>query len=247
MIPHYDGTCHQFSLEEARAKLAKGESATIRFKIPSTRKDYAIDDVVRGNVQFPSDMVGDFVILRSNRMPVYNFCCVVDDHLMQITHVFRSEEHLSNTLRQVMLYEAFGWHLPQFVHLSLILGPDKKKLSKRHGANSCDHYRQKGFLPEALVNYLALLGWSLSEDQEIFSVQDLISHFTLDRLNVAPAVFDESKLTWMNAHYLRSLPATDLWERISPFLEKENISIQESKTWKEQSLAVLKKLYGDSS
>lgn len=237
---HYDGTCRQFSLKEAKAKVQSGESATIRFKVPATSKDYLIKDLIRGDVTFPSNMVGDFVILRSNGMPVYNFCCVIDDHLMNITHVFRSEEHLSNTLRQAMIYEGYGWERPQFVHLSLILGSDKKKLSKRHGGTSCHHYRERGFLPEALLNYLALLGWSLSDDREIFSLPELIKLFTLDRVHKNPAIFDEDKLKAINAHHLRHLPHKDLWQRILPFLERAGLHIQQDQGWKHQSLEVLK-------
>ena len=237
--PHYDGTCHKFSLEEAKAKITLGESATIRFKVPKS-KNYSVPDLLRDDVQFSSDMIGDFVILRSDNMPVYNFCCVVDDHLMQITHVFRSNEHLNNTLKQMMLYETFDWQVPQFVHLSLILGPDGKKLSKRFGATSCKQYQEKGFLPEALINYLSLLGWSSGNDQEIFTIEELIEKFTLDRLNVAPAIFDEEKLTAINAHHLRSLPHKELWGRITPFLENEGIHIQGDKGWKDSSLEVLK-------
>ena len=237
--PHYDGTCHKFSLEEAKAKIALGEGATIRFKVPKS-KNYSVPDLLRDDVQFSSDMIGDFVVLRSDSMPVYNFCCVVDDHLMQITHVFRSNEHLNNTLKQMILYEAFDWKVPQFVHLSLILGPDGKKLSKRFGATSCRQYQEKGFLPEALINYLSLLGWSSSDDQEIFTIEELIEKFTLDRLNVAPAIFDEEKLTAINTHHLRSLPHKELWQKVAPFLGKENIHIQEDIQWKVRSLEVLK-------
>lgn len=237
--PHYDGRCHKFSLKEAQAKLALGESAVIRFKVPKS-KEYYVSDLIRGEVRFSSDMVGDFVILRSDRMPVYNFCCVVDDYLMKISHVFRSEEHLSNTLRQMMIYEAFDWKIPQFAHLSLILGPDGKKLSKRFGATSCKEYEKAGFLPEGLINYLALLGWSSTDDQEIFTREQMISKFTLDRINKAPAVFDDQKLRSINAHHLRSLSHLDLWNRISPFLELEGIHIQEDMQWKERSLEVLK-------
>ena len=237
--PHYDGTCHKFSLEEAKDKIALGESATIRFKVPKS-KTYSVPDLLRDDVQFSSDIIGDFVILRSDSMPVYNFCCVVDDHLMEITHVFRSNEHLNNTLKQMMIYEAFDWKLPQFVHLSLILGPDGKKLSKRFGATSCQQYQERGFLPEALINYLSLLGWSSTDDQELFTVEELIEKFTLDRLNVAPAIFDEEKLISINAHHLRSLPHKELWQKVAPFLGKENIHIQEDMQWKARSLEVLK-------
>ena len=239
MPPHYDGTCYKFSLEEAKAKIALGESATIRFKV-SKSKMYSVPDLLRDDVQLSSDMVGDFVILRSDNMPVYNFCCVIDDHLMEITHVFRSNEHLNNTLKQMMLYEAFNWKVPQFVHLSLILGPDGKKLSKRFGATSCQQYKEKGFLPEAMINYLSLLGWSSKDNQELFTVKELIEKFTLDGLNVAPAIFDEEKLISINTHHLRSLPHKELWQRITPFLEDENIHIQEDTQWKDRSLEVLK-------
>ena len=237
--PHYDGTCHKLSLKEAQAKLALGGSAVIRFRVPKF-KEYCVSDLIRGDVRFPSDMVGDFVILRSDGMPVYNFCCVVDDYLMKITHVFRSEEHLSNTLRQMMIYEAFGWKMPQFAHLSLILGPDGKKLSKRFGATSCKEYEKAGFLPEGLINYLALLGWSSTDDQELFTTKQIISKFTLDRINKTPAIFDDQKLRSINAHHLRSLSHLDLWNRISPFLEREGVHIQEDMQWKERSLGVLK-------
>ena len=240
LSPHYDRTCYQYSLEDAQTKKALGQPAVIRFKVPKTKKQYHVPDLLRKDVQFASDMVGDFVILRSDGMPVYNFCCVVDDHLMDISHVFRSEEHLSNTLKQMMLYEAFDWSLPHFVHLSLILAPDGKKLSKRQGAMSCNEYQERGFLPEALLNYLALLGWSKGNDQEVFTLDELISSFTLDRVNIAPAKYDEDKLKAINAYYLRHLSDEELWQRIVPFLQAANLDIQETTAWKYQSLEALK-------
>ncbi|HEX4925165.1 MAG TPA: glutamate--tRNA ligase, partial [Bdellovibrionales bacterium] len=161
---HYDGTCYNVTVPEAKARIAKGEKGAIRFKL-SGKKEYKLDDLIRGEVVFPSDMVGDFVILRSDGMPVYNFCCVIDDALMKMTHVLRAEEHLSNTVRQLMLYEAFGWQPPRFGHLSLILDSNRQKLSKREGATSVHDFAQRGYLPEAMNNFIALLGWSSPKGQ----------------------------------------------------------------------------------
>lgn len=226
-------------IEEARHRIAGGEKAAIRFRVDDVR-DYVLKDLVRGEVRFPSDMVGDFVILRSNGMPVYNFCCVIDDALMKISHVFRAEEHLSNTLRQQMLYEAFGYTVPQFGHLSLVLGQDRQKLSKRHGATSCNDYKKRGYLPEALLNFLALLGWSPSDDREIFSIPELIQAFSETRLNASGAVFDEEKLKWMNSMHLRALPNEELWRRVQPFLVEQNISCPQDMSWVSRALDLFK-------
>ncbi|MES2856319.1 MAG: glutamate--tRNA ligase [Bdellovibrionota bacterium] len=227
--------------EEAKKRIAAGELAAIRFKVQEKR-DYKLQDLVRGEVVFPSDMVGDFVCIRSNGMPVYNFCCVIDDAMMKITHVFRAEEHLSNTLRQMMLFEAFGYELPLFGHLSFILGPDRQKLSKRHGATSCNDYRLSGYLPEALNNFILLSGWSSPKGQEIMTREEMIEQFTYDRFNAAPAVFDTVKLEWMNSMYLRALPHDELWTRIEPFLKEAGIDVPMAKdaTWRDQALAVFK-------
>jgi nondiscriminating glutamyl-tRNA synthetase len=191
--PQVNSPYRDMSLKDAEKKIAAGEKAVVRFKVPDLTREYAFHDLVRGEVKFPSDMVGDFVCLRSGGMPVYNFCCVVDDALMKMTHVLRAEEHLSNTLRQMMLYEAFGYALPQFGHMSIILGPDKQKLSKRHGATSVNEYKEKGYLPEALSNFIALLGWSSPKAQEILSMDEMIEQFSTDR-----AIFCKSRtdFTW---------------------------------------------------
>lgn len=228
-----------FSIAEARQKIAAGEKAAIRFKVDDIR-DYKLNDIVRGEVVFPSDMVGDFVLMRSNGMPVYNFCCVVDDALMKITHVFRAEEHLSNTLRQHMIYEALGFPSPQFGHLSLVLGEDRQKLSKRHGATSCHEYMERGYLPQALLNFIALLGWNPGNDQEIFTVQELIQAFDITRLNPAGAVFDETKLKWMNAMHLRALDHSELWGLLQPILKKNSIECPQSMEWVNRALSVFK-------
>ncbi len=229
------------SLNEARARVAAGEKAAIRFKVKEKR-DYVLHDLVRGDVTFPSDMVGDFVCIRSNGMPVYNFCCVIDDALMQITHVFRAEEHLPNTLRQMMLYEAFGFELPLFGHLSFILGPDRQKLSKRHGATSCNDYRLKGYLPEALNNFILLSGWSSPKGDEIMTRDEQITQFTSDRFIASPAVFDTVKLEWMNSMYLRALPHDELWTRVEPFLKDAGVDLPlaANPEWREQALSTFK-------
>lgn len=227
------------SLQEAKAKISQGVPAAVRFKVDGG-KEHKINDLVRGEVRLPEDMVGDFILMRSNGMPVYNFCCAIDDALMEISHVFRAEEHLSNTLRQKMIYEALGFELPQFGHLSLILGKDKQKLSKRHGATSCHQYHELGYLPEALLNFVALLGWSPGGDEEIFSKQQLIEKFDVSRLNTSGAVFDEEKFKWMNATHLRQLPHQKLWSLLKPLFAKENIKLPESEEFIDKSLTIFK-------
>ncbi|MBE8221535.1 MAG: glutamate--tRNA ligase [Bdellovibrionales bacterium] len=207
---------------EATEKISKGLKPSIRFNTISAKPEYIIKDLVRGEVKLPSNMVGDFVIQRSNGMPVYNFCCVVDDALMNITHVLRAEEHLSNTLRQLMIYEALNFTIPQFAHMSLILGEDKKKLSKRHGATSVEDYIKEGYLPEALINFLCLLGWSHPESKEIFSIQEAAKVFDLKRLNSAPAVFDTKKLLWMNGEYIKKLSPDDLKNKLNKHSPNNN-------------------------
>lgn len=228
--PHYDGSCRNISKEEAEKRIEAGESAVVRFKVPKV-EEYVLHDLVRGEVRFPADMIGDFVILRSSGMPVYNFCCAVDDALMNITHVLRAEEHLNNTLRQIMLYEAFSYPLPKFGHLSIILGEDKKKLSKRHGATSVHEYAENGYLKGALINFLALLGWSSPNGDEVMSLEEIKKQFDLDRLKSASAVFDEAKMKWMNATHLRALPNKELWELVSASLQKDGIDVDKEATW----------------
>lgn len=237
--PQVNSPYRTWSLEQARERLAKGDKASVRYKVVE-KKDYVLKDLVRGDVTFPSDMVGDFVMLRSSGMPVYNFCCVVDDALMKITHVFRAEEHLSNTLRQMMLYEAFGYTLPQFGHMSVILGADKQKLSKRHGATSCNDYRLNGYLPEAMNNFVALLGWSSPNAQEILSMDEMIQQFNYDRLNASPAVFDDQKLLWVNSTHMRALPNDELWKRVEPFLLEAGYKLPTDKLWRDNALSALK-------
>ncbi len=230
---------HIPTLEEAQKRLSQGEKGAVRFKV-TPAQTYKFKDLVRGEVEFPTDMVGDFVILRSSGMPVYNFCCAVDDALMKITHVFRAEEHLSNTLRQMMIYDALGFELPQFGHLSVILGSDKQKLSKRHGATSVHDFLEQGYLPEALLNFIALLGWSSARGEEILSLEEMIQDFDIQRLHHAAAVFDEKKLKWMNATHLRALPYEELEKRVAETLKKSNLELPRDPVVRKESLELFK-------
>jgi nondiscriminating glutamyl-tRNA synthetase len=238
--PHVESPYENRPVDEALKKISQGEKAVVRFKTRQLKKDYIFKDLIRGEIKFPSDMVGDFVLLRSDGMPVYNFCCVVDDHMMKISHVLRAEEHLPNTLRQLMIYEGMNWTTPEFGHLSLVLDEDRQKLSKRKGATSCHEFKNEGYLPEALLNFIALLGWSHPEGKEIMTVDDMISGFDLSRVNPAGAVFDAVKLKWMNAQHLRALPNAELWKLVEPFLKREHFHLPEDAAWREQSLNVFK-------
>ncbi len=202
--PRYDGTCRCLDAEQRAAKEAAGKTAVIRFAMPSDGSVH-VDDIIRGRVTFENGQLDDFVLMKPNGVPTYNFACVIDDHLMEISHVIRGDDHLSNTPRQVHIYHTLGWALPQFAHLSMILGPDGTRLSKRHGHTSVMEYRNEGYLPEALINYLALLGWSTEDSQQLFELNDLIEKFSLERCSKSPAVFDPQKLHWMNGEYIRNL------------------------------------------
>lgn len=237
---HLESPYADLPLAEAQKKLAKGLKATVRFKTKHLKKDYVLKDLIRGDVRFPSDMVGDFVLLRSDGMPVYNFCCVVDDHMMKITHVLRAEEHLPNTLRQMMIYEGMGWSLPEFGHVSLVLDEDRQKLSKRRGAVACGQFKDEGYLPEAILNFVALLGWSHPEEKEILSLEDMAKTFSVERLNPSGAVFDRVKLKWMNAQHLRALSSEELWKRMEPFLVGSGFHFEQGLEWKKHSVDVFK-------
>jgi nondiscriminating glutamyl-tRNA synthetase len=217
-LPHYDGTCTRLAPGESDKRASSGETFSIRMHAP--QKDYIVHDLLRGEVHFKVGMVGDFVVLRSNGMPVYNFSVVVDDYFMRISHVIRGEEHLSNTIRQVMVSEAFGWAIPQFAHISLILGTDKRKLSKREGASSVTDYLNNGYLPEALVNFLCLLGWSPADNKEVRPLSEVIELFEIEKLNKAPGVFDDEKLAWMNGEYIKAMDLKELAIRIKPFVKR---------------------------
>ncbi len=238
--PHVESPYEAMPPQEALAKLAGGEKAVVRFKTRHLKKDFIFKDLIRDEVKFPSDMVGDFVLLRSDGMPVYNFCCAVDDHLMKISHVLRAEEHLPNTLRQLMIYEAMNWTVPEFGHLSLILDEDRQKLSKRKGATSCHEFQMEGYLPHALLNFVALLGWSHANGKEILTLDEMISGFDLKRVNPAGAVFDAVKLKWMNAQHLRALSNEQIWQQIQPILLREKFNLPSDPHWQSQSIDVFR-------
>jgi glutamyl-tRNA synthetase/nondiscriminating glutamyl-tRNA synthetase len=203
--PIYSGKCRRLDPGEAERRRGAGEAAAIRLKIPE--HPIKFHDIVRGDVEFSNEVVSDPIIVRSSGMPVYNYVVVIDDAAMKITHVIRGDDHLSNTPKQVALYEALGLAVPEFAHLSTILGPDRERLSKRHGATSVANFREMGILPEALMNYLALLGWAPSGgDREIFPRPELIKEFSLERVTPSPAIFDMEKLYWLNRHYIKQSP-----------------------------------------
>jgi glutamyl-tRNA synthetase len=215
----YDRTCRALSREAAEARIAAGETPVWRLKVPEGRGDIAFTDAVRGEMSFAASDMDDYVLVRSDGTPTYNFATVVDDAEMEITHVIRGDDHLSNTPRQILVFEALGHAVPTFAHLSMIWGPDGKRLSKRHGATSVEAYRDMGFLPQALMNYLALLGWSLDGDTTVIDASMLTSNFSLDRISKNPAIFDAEKLEWLNGVYLREMPAEEFVATMVPWLE----------------------------
>jgi nondiscriminating glutamyl-tRNA synthetase len=214
--PIYSGKCRALDPAQARSRRDSGELASVRLQIPE--HPIRFHDIVRGAIEFSNEVVSDPIILRSNGMPVYNYVVVVDDAMMKITHVIRGDDHLSNTPKQVALYEALGWQVPAFAHLSTILGSDRERLSKRHGATSIANFRDMGVLPEALMNYLALLGWApTGGTREIFSKEELVKEFSLERVTPSPAIFDMEKLYWMNRHYIKNAPAERIRKLAEPY------------------------------
>lgn len=200
--PRYLGRCRNLAPEDRERLLAEGRKPVVRFRVPGG-KSIKVNDLVHGEVEFASEEIGDFIIVKSDGLPTYNFAAVIDDHLMGITHVIRGEEHLSNTPRQLLLYQALGWKEPQFAHIPLILDEDRTKMSKRKGDVAVEEYRKRGYLPEAIVNFLALLGWSPEGEEEIFTLDELRERFSLERVSRSPAVFSTDKLKWLNAHYIK--------------------------------------------
>jgi glutamyl-tRNA synthetase len=200
---------HDLTAEEADARAAAGAPYTLRFDV-GTDGTVAWNDNIRGHVEIPREAMDDFIVARSDGSPMYNFVCAFDDVEMKISHVIRGEDHISNTAKQILIIEALGAPMPEYGHVSLILGPDKKRLSKRHGATSLQQYRNEGYLPEAIINFLALLGWSLDDQTEFFTREQLVEHFSLDRVNKSAAVFDQKKLTHLNGLHLRGMPLEHL-------------------------------------
>ena len=240
-LPRYLGRCRNLCAEGKAKYEAAGRKPVIRFKVPENQI-ITINDHVRGQVEFESNGIGDFVIMKSDNIPTYNFAVVVDDHDMAITHVVRAEEHLSNTPRQILIYDALGWTKPEFAHISLILGKDRSKMSKRHGATSIEQYEKLGYLPEALVNFLALLGWSPSGEEEILSLEEITQQFSLDRVAKNPAVFDIDKLNWLNGQYIRNYSVAKLTQLAIPYLQEAGYLpgeiTAEKLAWLEQVVAI---------
>jgi glutamyl-tRNA synthetase len=213
----YDRACDALTPPEIARREASSEPRAIRFKVPEGQTSFT--DLVHGPIAFDNSNIEDFVVLRSDRQPTYHLSVVVDDADMEITHVVRGDDHISNTPKQVLLYRAFGRQPPAFAHVPLIMGPDKKRLSKRHGATSVMEYPRLGYLPEAMVNFLALLGWSPGTDQELFVRADLIAQFALEGISGGNAVFNTEKLDWVNQQHIIRMPAAELIERVKPWLE----------------------------
>ena len=234
-IPKYDGRCRELK------NPVPGKQPVVRFKMP-LQGETVVDDHVKGRIVFENTQLDDLIIMRSDGWPTYNFCVVVDDATMNITHVIRGDDHLNNTPRQMQLYNAFGYKTPEFAHLPMILGHDKTRLSKRHGATAVTAYRDMGYLPEALLNYLARLGWSF-KDQEVFSREELIEKFTLEHVGKSAAVFNPEKLLWLNSHYITSMDQKEIISRLRPYLIsdgliKEDTVVDES--WMGKVIASLK-------
>jgi nondiscriminating glutamyl-tRNA synthetase len=237
--PKYAGTCRNIPPDIASHRKTNGEAAVVRLRVPEGRS-VTFNDVVRGDVTFHTDVIGDPVLVRSDGVPAYNFAVVIDDALMKITHVIRGEDHISNTPRQILLYEAFGYQQPAFAHLSLVMGPDHAPLSKRHGATSVKEFRDKGYLPEALVNYLALIGWSPGQNEELLPADELARRFKLESVAHSAGVFDEDKLAWANRHYLKICAPDRLATLAEPHLRERGQIVgdlsTDARTWLEAVL-----------
>jgi len=226
----YDGRCRKLSSHKIEENVESGKRYVIRAKIPQDGH-VEFNDMVRGKISFRWDMVEDQVLMKSDGYPTYHLANVVDDHLMRITHIIRGEEWLTSTPKHIFLYQALDLKQPVFAHLPLLLNPDKSKLSKRQGDVAVEDFILKGYLPEALVNYVALLGWHSSEDQEIFSLKELEQEFSLKRINKAGAVFDQEKLKWLNGHYIRSLDTVKLAERLKIYFRQAGITIDDKEKY----------------
>ncbi|MBP1695929.1 MAG: glnS [Deltaproteobacteria bacterium] len=238
-MPRYDGRCRSLPAAEIAAMEDSGLRPVTRFHVE--KGSIFFEDLIHGKMNFDSAGIGDFIIVRSDGMAAYNFACVMDDHLMDITHVIRGEDHLSNTPRQILLYQALGWQPPIFAHHPLILGPDRSPLSKRHGATAVSQYREEGFLPEALENYLVLLGWTPPSGQETLSLERMIEEFSIQDVSKSAPVYNRKKLEWLNSIYLRAKEDEQLSNLLIPYLQKSGIRIdQTNHQWLDQISGILK-------
>ncbi len=216
----YSGTCKRLSEDDINRQLANQTPHTIRFSMPGHTLTFP--DLIRGDISFDLSLISDFILVKSDKSPSYNFCCAVDDMLMRISHVIRGEDHISNTPRQIVLFDAFGYPAPQYAHLPMILGPDRSKLSKRHAATAVTDYRDMGFLSDAMFNYLSILGWT-PPDKEILETEEVVSAFSLEKVSKSGAIFDVQKLKWMNGQYIRKLSPDQLYATVLPVLTTENV------------------------
>ncbi|MCF7875829.1 glutamate--tRNA ligase [Candidatus Bipolaricaulota bacterium] len=240
--PIYDGRCRDLSEEQKQEYREEGRDSVIRFKLPEQQPSVVVPDRIKGEIEFESLTTGDFVILKSDGTPSYNFACVLDDHLMEISFVMRAEDHLTNTAKQLLLYDALEFDQPEFGHLSMLLGPDKSKLSKRSGATSVKEFRENGYLPEALINHLSQLGWSSKDQQEIFSVSELTEKFSLENIIDSPQVFNREKLDWYNNQYLKQAELDRLVELALPYLRQGNYIEGELSEGEREELAEILRL-----
>ena len=225
--PLYSGKCAHLTKEEVARREASGEKPSIRFR--AFKPNVLVRDMIHGDINFPTNSFGDFIIIRPDGSPIYNYVVVVDDAMMKITHVIRGDDHLPNTPKQVLIYEALGYDAPTFAHIPMILGPDHAKLSKRHGNTSVEQFRSSGYLPEAMINYMALLSWSSEDEEELFSKDELINKFSLSRVSKSAAVFDFDKLDWMNGYYIRKKTADELYELCLPFINADEDFLKNEK------------------
>lgn len=226
----YSKKCENLTEEEKEKLRAEGRKPALRFNIAKAQKAFhetsmlKFDDLVKGELHMDTDLLGDFVIMKSNGTPTYNFAVVIDDMLMKISHVIRGEDHISNTFKQILIFEALGAEVPKFGHLGMILAPDRSKLSKRHGATAVSEFVEKGYLTDALINFVALLGWSPSDGQEIKTVDEIAQDFRINEISSSNSIFEYDKLNWMNSHYIKMLPIDELKERLKPYLTKYNLN-----------------------
>ena len=238
-MPRYDGRCRSLSEEEISKMESSGLRPVLRFRVEGG--PILFEDLIHGKMNFDSAGIGDFIIVRSDGMAAYNFACVIDDHLMHITHVIRGEDHLSNTPRQILLYQALAWQPPLFAHHPLILGPDRSPLSKRHGATAVSQYREEGFLPEALQNYLVLLGWTPPSGEEILPLERMVEEFSIQAVSRSAPIYNRKKLEWLNSFYIREKEEAQLSEILIPYLEKAGLRIDQiDRQWLNQISGVLK-------
>lgn len=236
--PVYSGRCRHLTPAQVEEKLQAGLQPTIRFKVPEDT-EILINDLIRGEVSFLSRDIGDFIIVKSDGIPTYNFAVVIDDITMGITHIIRANEHLVNTPRQVLIYKALGEAMPQFGHVSIVLDKSGRKMSKRMGDMSVGNYQRRGYLPEAVVNFLALLGWAPENDQEVMTVEQMIKAFDLQRVSKSPGIFDDQKLDWMNNQYIKSSDLDRLADLAQPYLDREDLPVS-SRPWLLYVLSVVR-------